>query len=209
MEGVMKLSNLKITVLYCLFMASICFWGCKSVFGAAVSDSNLLQPVSKGYITSVKMNKTVAGVYNNMGATAYDIAVDENRNTYFTGESNGLWGNPISPFIATGSEIFVAKLDSDENLVWNTFLGSSDDDSGKKIVLDEDGYIYVTGCSKATWGTPINAHSAAGANSDELKSDAFVAKLDLTETLYGIHSLDHPTSTWVMESPWMQTAMFM
>jgi len=53
---------------------------------------------------------------------------------------------------------------------WNTFMGSSVQDTSNGIVVDGSGNVYVTGHSSATWGTPVNAHAGG--------DDAFVAKFD-------------------------------
>jgi hypothetical protein len=57
---------------------------------------------------------------------------------------------------------------------WNTFLGGSGNDDNHNMVRDANGYIYVSGASSATWGSPIHAYSGTGDRGD----DVFVAKLD-------------------------------
>ena len=53
---------------------------------------------------------------------------------------------------------------------WNTFMGSWNSDKGYSIAADGNGNVYVTGISKATWGSPVNAYTG--------RSDIFVAKLN-------------------------------
>src|SRR5512135_3297411 len=53
---------------------------------------------------------------------AFAIVVDGDRNTYLTGLSAATWGSPVNPY-AGGYDIFVAKLDPNGTLLWNTFLG--------------------------------------------------------------------------------------
>jgi RHS repeat-associated protein len=155
------------------------------------------------------------------------IALDGNGNIYVTGYSTTSWSTPVNAYYAGSTNAFAAKLNASGVLQWNTFLGSSGDqigfglavnnnngslyvtgmnaygnggfadafvaainssngalqgntsfgdtgdDVGNAITLDDNGNIYVTGSSSATWGdTPIRAFSGT--------YDAFAAKLDPT-----------------------------
>ena len=44
---------------------------------------------------------------------------------------------------------------NDYSWAWNTFMGSWHAEHGKGIAVDTDGNVYVTGLSKATWGSPV------------------------------------------------------
>ena len=91
--------------------------------------------------------------------------------------SNPTWGNPIRPYYGDGkSDVFIAKLDSSGALIWNTFLGGSEDDEIGGIVVDGNGNIYVAGNSSSSWGNPIQAHRNNGA-------DSFIAKLNSSGAL--------------------------
>ncbi|WKZ39486.1 MAG: SBBP repeat-containing protein [Anaerolineales bacterium] len=110
-----------------------------------------------------------------IGGSEYDsgnsIVTDVNGNIYILGSSNSTWGSPILTYKGN-SDIYIAKLNSDGVLQWNTFLGSSGGvDKGSDVVLDENGNIYVTGYSTATWGSPIRAYFGSG-------QDGFAAKLN-------------------------------
>jgi len=73
-----------------------------------------------------------------------------------TGYSGATWGSPVRP----GSyDAFVAKLSGSGDLLWNTFLGASYNDSGNGIAVDTGGNVYVTGSSGATWGSPVRPFS--------------------------------------------------
>jgi len=132
-----------------------------------------------------------------LGGTGRDygraIAVDGSGNIYVTGSSFASWGSPQRAFTWDGSynpdgsykqDAFVAKLDSKGQLVWNTFLGGAQNDSGDAIAVDGSGNVYVTGTSLAnggdsfaTWGSPLRAFGGGSPN------DAYVAKLDNTGQL--------------------------
>ena len=113
-----------------------------------------------------------------LGSAAPDeglaVAVDGGGNVYVTGYSNGPWESPIRDF-SSGTNAFVAKLDTNGVLRWNTFLGSSLD-KGWGIVCDGIGNVYVTGSSNAPWGEEIKSPYKGN-------SDVFVAKLEST---YGV-----------------------
>lgn len=98
------------------------------------------------------------------------LAVDEGGNVYATGRSEEAWGNPVNPY-SGGEDAFVAKLNSNGAVEWNTFMGSSDGDAGHDIAVDGSGNVYVSGSSGTNWGTPINPPGAGEAG-------AFAAKLD-------------------------------
>src|SRR5262249_21244638 len=46
------------------------------------------------------------------------IAIDGNGNVYISGSDNAPWGSPKRAF-SMGTDAFVAKLDSNGNLLWN------------------------------------------------------------------------------------------
>ena len=105
-----------------------------------------------------------------LGNLGNNIAVDGSGNVYVTGNSSATWGTPVQAFGGGTRDAFVAKFDSSGNLIWNTFLGGTGNESGHGICVDGSGNVYVGGYGSATWGTPLQAFGG-GAN------DAFVAKL--------------------------------
>jgi hypothetical protein len=104
-----------------------------------------------------------------MSVWGNSIASDNSNNYYIAGNSDSTWGSPIKSY-SGGSDAFVAKLDGNGILLWNTFLGSINNDYGYAIKGDGVGNLYVTGTSNLTWGTPFWPHSG--------KSDAFIVKLN-------------------------------
>jgi len=103
------------------------------------------------------------------------IAVDSSGNTYVTGCTRATWGSPVRAYRGD-DDAFVAKLDKDGALLWNTFLGSYSSDTGWGIAVDSSGNVYVAGSSRAAWGSPVRAHTG-------LFDDVFVAKLRSDGTL--------------------------
>ncbi|MBL8090073.1 MAG: SBBP repeat-containing protein [Anaerolineales bacterium] len=116
-----------------------------------------------------------------------DIVVDLNGYIYVVGTSSGYyidslstftdptWGYPLNPYAGGEGDGFVTKLSPNGTLIWNTFLGGADRDVINNIVLDENGNIYVTGNSRASWGSPLQPFSSY--------QDGFIAKLNSSGTL--------------------------
>ncbi|MCA9160355.1 MAG: DNRLRE domain-containing protein, partial [Planctomycetales bacterium] len=88
---------------------------------------------------------------------------------YVTGNSSATWGSPVQA-ISGGTDAVAAKLDSSGSLLWNTFLGGSGTDNGRRIAVDSSGNVYVAGSSTATWGSPDQPYSSG--------TDGFAAELD-------------------------------
>lgn len=102
-----------------------------------------------------------------MGGTDWDegwgIAVDGSGNIYVSGHTTvdlmgGVW------------EAFIGKLDNSGEYQWDMTMGSTNDDFGWDVAVDNNGYVYVAGMSVGTWGTPLNPHAGM--------ADAYIAKLD-------------------------------
>ncbi|HEY6000738.1 MAG TPA: Ig-like domain-containing protein [bacterium] len=110
-----------------------------------------------------------------LGGAASGVAVDRDGGVYVTGNSGSSWGEPIRAHSRFGADAFVAKLDANGVLQWNTFLGSQRDDYGDSIAVDASGNVYVTGSSEDAWGVPIRPFSGP--------MDRFVAKLDTNGAL--------------------------
>lgn len=98
------------------------------------------------------------------------LAVDDQGNVYAAGYSQDNWGAPLQTYHGGSEDGFVAKLDSQGNLVWNTFLGGGGNEEIRGIALDGQGNIFVEGLSDITWGSPVRSYSGG--------QDVFVAKLD-------------------------------
>jgi hypothetical protein len=140
----------------------------------------LLLIVSAFVFGLVEPSKTegATGPWNTfLGSSGIDeghaIAVDDSGNVYVVGTSGGNWGSPVNAH-SDLNDAFVAKLDGSGNLLWNTFMGSSNQDYGYAVAVDGSSNVYVVGYSSATWDSPENGHAGG--------SDAFAAKLNSSGT---------------------------
>jgi hypothetical protein len=132
------------------------------------------------------------------GDSGHAVAVDESGNVYVAGQSNSTWGNPIRAHSGNSAggvlDVFVAKLSPSGSLIWNTFLGSKNNDLNPSITVDGDGNVYTAGESYVTWGSPVRAFSGS--------FDAFAAKLSSSgnlvwNTFLGSADNDFPYSVTV------------
>jgi Beta-propeller repeat len=106
-----------------------------------------------------------------------DVAIDASGNAYVTGVTTSsdfptsvgaLQGALDGPFDA-----FVTKLDPNGSLLWSTYLGGNDGDSGTAIALDSSGNAYVSGVTFSTdFPTTAGTDRSLGG-----PGDAFVTKL--------------------------------
>jgi cysteine-rich repeat protein len=108
------------------------------------------------------------------GQSGWAIAVNGSGDVFVAGDSDRPWGSPVRPHTAEDGQwqydAFIAMLESDGALNWNTFLGSSADDYAYGIAVDDSNNVYVTGLSNSTWGSPVRPYTAG--------ADTFAAKVD-------------------------------
>ncbi len=127
-----------------------------------------------------------------LGSDGYDegtgIAVGSSNNIYVSGHSWDTWGNPTGIFSGGNCgftnlplpcpDAFVAKLDTDGALLWNTFLGGNNSgDEGYSIAVDSSNRVYIAGKSNATWSSPVRPFSGRPPY-----EDVFVAKISNSDT---------------------------
>ena len=107
------------------------------------------------------------------------VASDRPGNIYITGRTDSPdfpVKNAIQSKSRAFSQIFIAKFSPDGQLIYSTYFGGSDNDSGVAIAVDSLGNAYVTG----------NVHSKDFPTTKAFQSksagnvDAFVLKLDPT-----------------------------
>ena len=160
-------------------------------FSSDFPTANALQPALRGTTSAfvAKLNpEGSALVYSTyLGGSNSDsgsgIAVDSAGNAYVTGTTSSPdfpTVNAFQPALRGTADAFVAKLNpAGSALVYSTYLGGSNSDSGSGIAVDNAGNAYVTGSTYSADFPTANAFQPAlnGA------SDAFVTKLDAAGAL--------------------------
>jgi hypothetical protein len=88
-------------------------------------------------------------------ASGFAIAVDGEGNVYTTGSFQGSLysdsdGGTVTLTSTGSSNIFVQKLDSSGELVWERNMGGPEGDGGVGIAVDDTGSVYAAGSFKGT-----------------------------------------------------------
>lgn len=141
---------------------------------AEVSWGTPVRAFSGGADTFVaKLTPAGDGLWHTyLGGSGFDegrgIGTYSDSVVWVSGESAGTWGNPLREYNG-GRDGFAASVGSTGELVFNTFLGSANDDRSADVAVDGNGNAFAMGTSDATWGAPLSAFSGAG--------DAFVVEL--------------------------------
>lgn len=77
------------------------------------------------------------------------VAVDASGTAYVTGETSSrafpVTAGAVQVADPAGPDAFVAKLEGDGTLTFATYLGGSRADGGRRIAIDDDGHLYVSG----------------------------------------------------------------
>jgi PKD repeat protein len=127
-------------------------------FGSTIIVGNAGQNIFLAKVDeqgSLQWAKLVGGTTNGNGNS---IAVDEVGNTFVTGvffNSKAVFGKDTL-LCAGGTDLFIAKFDSDGNSIWGRQAGNTSNDVGTSIAVSESGKnIYVCGIylNKITFGT--------------------------------------------------------
>ena len=123
-------------------------------------SSNVMAQISMDWVVSLGGN----------GADfSSKIVTDQQANVYGVGHFYDTLNNLVS---YGNADVVVFKYSASGNLLWLQHLGSSGEDSGKDIAIDDNGYLYVTGHCRNTF---YFGNDSLVSNSN---TDAFVAKLD-------------------------------
>lgn len=114
-----------------------------------------------------------------------DIYTDAAGNTYATGTFSGITATFGSITLTNADpngfnrDIFVAKYDTDGNVLWAKSAGGTGNDAGNAIAVDGDGNVYITGEFKGTADFSGTSLSQTNANTEEI----FVAKYNSSGTM--------------------------
>jgi hypothetical protein len=142
-------------------------------FGGGVRDAFIakLNPSGTALIYSTYLG-------GSEGERSNGIVVDAHGNAYLTGiavSPDFPLVNPLQPARGGPQDAWVAKLNpAGSALVYSTYLGGSDLDSGWGIAVDSDGSAYLTGSTRSTDFPTANALQPEHGGT----SDAFVAKVN-------------------------------
>ncbi len=131
----------------------------------------------------------------NSGDKGYSIATDAAGNSYLTGD----FMSPTITFGTTtltnngGYDIFVAKYDTDGNVIWAKSAGGTGSDNGHSIATDAAGNTYIAGTFQSptlTFGSTTLTNNGS--------YDIFIAKLDGTT---GIAEIENGETVLLAPNP--------
>src|SRR4029077_1139456 len=121
----------------------------QSTFGGGAQDVFVAKLNSAG--SALVYSTYLGGSDNDIGNR---IAVDALGNAYVTGTTSSSdfpTVNALYPALRGVADAFVAKLSpSGSALIYSTYLGGSDSESGYAIAVDSSGNAYVTGQTAST-----------------------------------------------------------
>ncbi|WP_428662095.1 SBBP repeat-containing protein [Runella sp.] len=142
-------------------------FGSTSKTSAGISDIFVAKYNTGGTLQWVQ---TAGGTSTELG---YGIAVDGSGNVYITGNFQGTatFGSTLKTS-AGGSDIFVAKYNTNGIFQWVQTAGGTNEDYGQKIDSDTNGNLYVTGFFNDTATFSRNTKTSAGS------IDVYIVRID-------------------------------
>ena len=160
------------------FFSTVLTAGTFSITNNGVRDIFIAELNSQGDITWLK---GAGGTSDDQG---FNIAVDQNGNSYITGffKTTANFGNNVSITSRGFWDAFVAKFDGTGTALWATNMGGINyNDFGNGIVVDAFNNVYVSGTFYGTskfGDTTLNAGVAF--------SDIFVARLNSAGSILNV-----------------------
>ncbi len=132
------------------------------------------------YVTHAQSNCATFSTY--FGGTQFDelkgVCVDANKNSYVIGNTYSsdfpITTGLIHDSNAGSYDVVLAKFDSCGVLIWSTYYGSANFDSGEKIALTSDGNLIITGYTSGV-NTPTTPGCFQAQNNGGY--DCFLAKV--------------------------------
>lgn len=176
-----------------------------------INDNIISYQSNNTYYSSYTIDPLIYGTY--IGGLGYDsgedIEIDNNGNILITGETSSLnfpatFGSysrtltKIDDYL--NPDIFVTKLDANNNHIFTTYIGSSKSDFGRGVSFDENNHIYVTGYTSFNEDFPIVGDSYMQSHNGAY--DGFILKLKntgdilLNSTFIGSIRDDFPLSIY-------------
>ncbi|MFX0084384.1 MAG: SBBP repeat-containing protein [Candidatus Hodarchaeota archaeon] len=138
------------------------------------SRSIIIDPLLLAYSTYL------GGNFDDIGN---DIVLDSFDNIYITGftqSTNFPVANPYNSTKNGNRDVFIIKLSSDgSSLIFSTFIGGYEFDTGNSIELDSSGNIFVTGATKSSDFPTLSAYDSTHGGF----ADAFLLKLTMNGSL--------------------------
>jgi len=104
------------------------------------------------------------------------ITVSDDGSYYVTGRTESSDFPTKDAFDSSyngGSDVFIAKLSSDNSLLWSTFFGGSDLDYSKDIAIAGDGSCYIVGTTLSSDFPTKNGYQTTFGGGE---NDVFIAK---------------------------------
>jgi hypothetical protein len=149
-----------------------------------------VQPELDVFVAKIDTTQTGASslIYSTyLGGISFDrghaIAVDSSGYVYVTGSTQSSDFPILNQYQSDqgATDAFVAKIDTTQNgvssLIYSTYLGGNDGDSGQGIAVDNSGYAYVTGFTYSSDFPTLNPYQT-----DQPGIDVFVTVIDTTQT---------------------------
>jgi len=137
--------------------------------------------------------RTFGGTSGGIDDTAEDVAVDSSGNVFVTGTFNGTANFGGGNVTASGSDVYVMKIDSAGVFVWVKTFGGTNTDIAYSIAVSWTGNIHITGTFRNT--IDFDPGNAGGDLTAGSSFDGFVAKLDGNGNYVWAMRFGDPTSS--------------
>lgn len=147
-----------------------------------VKPAGSLVPAYNAFV--IKLNSAGSGLLYSTYFTGTDedwgqsIALDASGNTFVTGHTDSSdfpVRNALQPAFGGEEDVFIAKLNPEGVVLYATYLGGTDADTGYGIAVDGAGAAYVTGTTTSTDFPTANPKQAASGGPD----DVFLSKISV------------------------------